>query len=99
MFTQHFSSIWSISYYWMTILCFSLLSNVGVVLALVGTIFGAVCQGFIESFLEEYLAIFGLSVAQIGVSFLGMYVQHLPPFISPILVKWPSSTRRSKSNK
>jgi len=44
-----------------------------VVLALVGTMFGAVCQGFIESFLEEFLAIFGLSVAQIGVSFLGMY--------------------------
>ena len=43
----------------------------GVGLALVGTMFGAVCQGFIESFLEEYLAIFGLSVAQIGVSFLG----------------------------
>ena len=49
----------------------SLVCNMGVGLALVGTMFGAVCQGFIESFLEEYLAIFGLSVAQIGVSFLG----------------------------
>ena len=39
--------------------------------ALLGTIFGAVCQSFIETFLEEYLAIFGLSVTQIGVSFLG----------------------------
>eukprot|EP00088_Acartia_fossae_P018660 TRINITY_DN20780_c0_g1_i1.p1 TRINITY_DN20780_c0_g1~~TRINITY_DN20780_c0_g1_i1.p1 ORF type:complete len:434 (-),score=65.50 TRINITY_DN20780_c0_g1_i1:268-1569(-) len=54
-----------------------LLKNPGVLIALAGTIFGAVCQSFIETFLEEYLAIFGLSVTQIGVSFLAMSVPYM----------------------
>ena len=41
-----------------------------VLLALLGTVFSAVIQGFIESFLEEYLKIFNLSVTSIGLSFL-----------------------------
>ncbi len=41
-----------------------------VLLALFGTMFSATVQGFLESFLEEYLKIFGLSVTQIGLSFL-----------------------------
>lgn len=76
-----------------------MLSSPGVLVALTGTVFGAVCQGFIETFLEEYLAIFGLSVSQIGVSFLAMSVPYMiatplwgwitdsliqPEFISPI---------------
>ena len=51
-----------------------MISDPGVVLALTGTVFGAVCQGFIETFLESYLALFGLSVSQIGVSFLGEFL-------------------------
>ena len=51
-----------------------MLSDPGVLLALTGTMFGAVCQGFIETFLESYLALFGLTVAQIGVSFLGKII-------------------------
>jgi len=54
-----------------------LLKSPGVLVALLGTIFGAVCQSFIETFLEEYLAIFGLSVTQIGVSFLAMSVPYM----------------------
>jgi hypothetical protein len=82
----------------MYLLYCSLLCNTGVLLALLGTMFGAVCQGFIESFLEEYLAIFELSVSQIGVSFLGnsikqqgLYVKYPPPLtdgnISPCHLK------------
>ena len=52
-----------------------MLSDPGVLLALFGTMFGAVCQGFIETFLESYLALFNLSVSQIGVSFLGKIIQ------------------------
>ena len=48
-----------------------MLSDSRVLLALFGTVFGAVCQGFIETYLETYLELFGLSVSQIGVSFLG----------------------------
>jgi len=55
----------------------SLLRSPGVLLALLGTVFGAVCQGFIETFLEEYLEIFGLSVSEIGVSFLAMSVPYM----------------------
>jgi len=55
----------------------SFLKSPGVLLALLGTVFGAVCQGFIETFLEEYLAIFGLSVSEIGVSFLAMSVPYM----------------------
>jgi len=77
----------------------SFLKSPGVLLALLGTVFGAVCQGFIETFLEEYLAIFGLSVSEIGVSFLAMSVPYMiatpiwgwlvdnivqPEFITPI---------------
>jgi len=54
-----------------------MISDPGVVLALTGTVFGAVCQGFIETFLESYLALFGLSVSQIGVSFLAMSVPYM----------------------
>eukprot|EP00088_Acartia_fossae_P003742 TRINITY_DN115_c0_g1_i1.p1 TRINITY_DN115_c0_g1~~TRINITY_DN115_c0_g1_i1.p1 ORF type:complete len:453 (-),score=79.16 TRINITY_DN115_c0_g1_i1:233-1591(-) len=48
-----------------------------VMLSLLGTMFSATCQGFIESFLEEYLKIFGLSVSQIGLSFLSMSVPYM----------------------
>jgi MFS family permease len=48
-----------------------------VCLALLGTMFSATCQGFIESFLEEYLKIFSLSVTQIGLSFLSMSVPYM----------------------
>jgi len=65
------------------------LKDPGVLLALVGTMFGAVCQGFIETFLEEYLAIFGLSVSQIGVSFLGEGGTHYPS-LSLIIPHYPS---------
>ena len=51
----------------------AMLAEPKVLLALLGTVFGAVCQGFIETFLESYLALFDLSVSQIGVSFLGMF--------------------------
>ena len=76
----------------------SLLAQPRVVLALTGTVFGAVCQGFVESFLESHLALFGLSVTQVGVSFLAMSVPYMlatpvwgwlgdtrlpPQFISP----------------
>jgi len=55
----------------------SLLKSPGVLLALTGTIFGAVCQGFIETFLEEFLEIFGLSVTEIGISFLAMSIPYM----------------------
>lgn len=60
----------------------TLLKSPGVLVALLGTMFGAVCQSFIETFLEEYLAIFGLSVTQIGVSFLAMSVPYM--FATPV---------------
>jgi len=72
-----------------------LLSSPSVLLPLIGTVFGAVCQGFIETFLEEYLALFGLNVTQIGVSFLAMSVPYMLAFpafgslvsaIPPVLV-------------
>ena len=66
----------------MTELLCRMLSSPGVLVALTGTVFGAVCQGFIETFLEEYLAIFGLSVSQIGVSFLGNYT------LDYVLIDW-----------
>ena len=49
---------------------FRILRSKMVLLALLGTVFSAVIQGFIESFLEEYLKIFNLSVTSIGLSFL-----------------------------
>ena len=48
------------------------LSSPAVLVALVGTVFGAVSDSFVETFLEEHLAKFDLSVAQIGASFLAM---------------------------
>jgi len=77
----------------------SFLRSPGIILALLGTVFGAVCQGFIETFLEEYLAIFGLTVSEIGISFLAMSIPYMiatpiwgwlvdnliqPEFVSPI---------------
>merc|ERR1719354_1558074 len=53
-----------------------------VLLALFGTMFSATVQGFLESFLEEYLKIFGLSVTQIGLSFLCMSVPYM--FATPM---------------
>lgn len=75
------------------------LRNPGILLALLGTIFGAVCQGFIETFLEEYLEVFGLTVSEIGLAFLAMSIPYMiatpiwgwlvdnivqPEFITPI---------------
>lgn len=53
-----------------------------VILSLLGTMFSATVQGFLESFLEEYLKIFGLSVTQIGLSFLCMSVPYM--FATPM---------------
>ena len=52
--------------------CRQALSNPAVLVTLVGTVFGAVSDSFVETFLEEHLAKFNLSVTQIGVSFLTM---------------------------
>ena len=52
--------------------CRQALSNPSVLVTLVGTVFGAVSDSFVETFLEEHLANFELSVAQIGASFLTM---------------------------
>lgn len=77
-----------------------LLKSPGVLVALLGTVYGAICQGFIETFLEEYLSGFGLTITVIGVSFLAMSVPYMfampawgylsdtgwlePEYISPI---------------
>lgn len=77
-----------------------LLKSPGVLVALLGTVYGAVCQGFIETFLVEYLSQFGLSISVIGVSFLAMSIPYMfampawgylsdtgwldPEYISPI---------------
>jgi len=53
-----------------------------VLFALLGTVFSASVQGFIESFLEEYLQIFDLSVTHIGLSFLFMSVPYM--FATPM---------------
>jgi MFS family permease len=67
-----------------------LLSSPVVQLALLGTMFCATCQGFIESFLEEYLKIFNLSVTEIGISFLGMSVPYMiaTPIWGWLVDKW-----------
>ena len=52
--------------------CRQALSNPAVLVTLVGTVFGAVSDSFVETFLEEHLARFNLSVTQIGASFLTM---------------------------
>eukprot|EP00088_Acartia_fossae_P044123 TRINITY_DN4676_c0_g1_i3.p1 TRINITY_DN4676_c0_g1~~TRINITY_DN4676_c0_g1_i3.p1 ORF type:complete len:484 (-),score=84.86 TRINITY_DN4676_c0_g1_i3:282-1733(-) len=67
-----------------------LLNSPMVLLALLGTIFSATCQGFIESFLEEYLKIFNLSVTQIGLSFLAMSVPYMiaTPLWGWLVDKW-----------
>merc|ERR1719376_1651715 len=67
-----------------------LLSSPVVQLALLGTMFCATCQGFIESFLEEYLKIFNLSVTEIGISFLGMSVPYMiaTPIWGLLVDKW-----------
>ena len=52
--------------------CRQALTNSAVLVTLVGTVFGAVSDSFVETFLEEHLAKFNLSVTQIGVSFLTM---------------------------
>ena len=52
--------------------CRQALSNPAVLVTLVGTVFGAVSDSFVETFLEEHLANFDLSVVQLGATFLTM---------------------------
>jgi len=52
--------------------CRQALSNPAVLVTLVGTVFGAVSDSFVETFLEEHLAEFDLSITQIGATFLTM---------------------------
>ena len=52
--------------------CRQALSSPAVLVTLVGTVFGAVSDSFVETFLEEHLANFDLSVVQLGATFLTM---------------------------
>ena len=65
--------------------CRQALSNPAVLVTLVSTVFGAVSDSFVETFLEEHLANFDLSVVQIGASFLTMST---PLMVATPIVGW-----------
>ena len=65
--------------------CRQALTNPAVLVTLVGTVFGAVSDSFVETFLEEHLAKFDLSVTQIGATFLTM---SSPLMVATLIFGW-----------
>ena len=65
--------------------CRAALSNPAVLVTRVGTVFGVVSDSFVETFLEEHLAKFDLSVVQIGATFLTM---SMPLMVATPIFGW-----------